>query len=174
MVLLGNDCSVGVESTVLDLCVYPFEILRPGGVSLESLQMYSDVVFKDHEEEPHGKPKSPGMKYAHYKPNAVVIAIQLDLFETISYLNIQKMTNRTAVFLFDEVYDELDHPYKVSLGSIKKPEEACKRLFAALRQCDEDEIDIIYCMCSTKDGLGLAFNNRLLRASSEVITSISE
>ena len=37
-VLDGGECTVGVESTILDLTVTPYRILRQGGLSREAIE----------------------------------------------------------------------------------------------------------------------------------------
>lgn len=79
MILDGGSCDIGVESTVVDGMVQPPVILRPGGVSIESLREcpgWEGVVvgYKDGQEV--GIPRAPGMKYRHYSPKARVILVE--------------------------------------------------------------------------------------------------
>ena len=79
IILDGGPCDVGVESTVVDGLLSPPVILRPGGVSAESLRQcpgWEEVVigYKDGPE--NGVPRAPGMKYKHYSPRARVILVQ--------------------------------------------------------------------------------------------------
>ncbi|MDR4410497.1 threonylcarbamoyl-AMP synthase, partial [Bacillus anthracis] len=62
---------VGGESTVSDCTSAVPTILRPGGIRKEQLDavigtVSLDPALKDEKE----KPKSPGMKYTHYAPQA--------------------------------------------------------------------------------------------------------
>lgn len=43
----GGPCSVGVESTIVDLTVMPPQLLRPGGVTLEELEAVLGTVTVD-------------------------------------------------------------------------------------------------------------------------------
>ncbi|CAF9906851.1 MAG: hypothetical protein HETSPECPRED_006973 [Heterodermia speciosa] len=79
IILDGGPCDVGVESTVVDGLSSPPVILRPGGVSAESLRQcpgWEEVAigYKDGPE--NGAPRAPGMKYKHYSPRAKVILVQ--------------------------------------------------------------------------------------------------
>ena len=79
IILDGGPCDVGVESTVVDGLSSPPVILRPGGVSAESLRQcpgWEEVVigYKDGPE--NGVPRAPGMKYKHYSPRARVILVR--------------------------------------------------------------------------------------------------
>ncbi len=78
LILDGGSTKIGVESTVLDLTVEPFQILRPGGISFEQLkktikdvQLHPSLLGKKFK----GGVKSPGMKYRHYAPKASLILV---------------------------------------------------------------------------------------------------
>ncbi|MFU8794208.1 MAG: L-threonylcarbamoyladenylate synthase, partial [Dethiobacteria bacterium] len=78
-VIKDDDCSIGVESTVIDLSGPVPVILRPGGVSREELESVlklnvkvSAPLFRE------GIPSSPGMKYRHYSPKAPLILVTGD------------------------------------------------------------------------------------------------
>lgn len=78
----GGACEVGVESTVIAVEGNRVVIYRPGGISKEQLQdaLGLPVVLDPHLEqsltsrsvEASFAPRSPGMKYRHYAPNAKV------------------------------------------------------------------------------------------------------
>ena len=79
-ILDGGPCDVGVESTVVDGLSSPPLILRPGGISLESLRECAgwegtQIGYKDTSEK-GTKPKAPGMKYRHYSPKATVVLFE--------------------------------------------------------------------------------------------------
>lgn len=70
-VLDGGESNVGLESTVLDVSDMPFTILRPGKYTPDQLSAISGADIIMQASRP-GTPKSPGVKYTHYKPRAVV------------------------------------------------------------------------------------------------------
>ena len=72
-VLDGGSSAIGLESTVLDLTSELPCILRPGAISAEMIQNIVNVEVQEltgHSET--SSPKSPGVKYTHYKPQAAV------------------------------------------------------------------------------------------------------
>lgn len=81
LILDGGSCNVGVESTVLDGLRNPPAILRPGGLTYESLKNVQGMeklqVYKKHfvDTKLEEAPTTPGMKYRHYSPEAKVILI---------------------------------------------------------------------------------------------------
>jgi L-threonylcarbamoyladenylate synthase len=83
VILDGGSCDVGVESTVVDGLCSPPVILRPGGISMDSIrecQGWEGVRkgYKDYSEVGADTPRAPGMKYKHYSPKAKVILAEDD------------------------------------------------------------------------------------------------
>ncbi len=70
-VLDGGPCSVGIESTVVDMTGEEIVILRPGVVTAERIEavMGEPVLAWSHAVD---APKAPGMKYRHYAPSIPV------------------------------------------------------------------------------------------------------
>ena len=78
-VIEGGSCQYGLESTVLDLSMRPYTILRPGHITQSELEqelrqpvrLLSNLLAAL--EGMSGEaPRSPGMKYTHYAPDALV------------------------------------------------------------------------------------------------------
>ena len=65
MILDGGECSVGIESTIIDLTQEPPVLLRPGFITLEEL---SDVCNAQKYAGALNVALAPGMKYKHYAP----------------------------------------------------------------------------------------------------------
>lgn len=73
LVLDGGSCSIGLESTVIDLTQKPYTILRPGFITSTNIE---DLLHKRILKQPANKQKlknSPGTRYTHYKPSANVV-----------------------------------------------------------------------------------------------------
>ncbi len=81
-VIEGGSCQYGLESTVLDLSSRPYLILRPGHITQADLERALQQPVRlvpsmlDNTDDPTGvtggTPRSPGMKYTHYAPDARV------------------------------------------------------------------------------------------------------
>lgn len=72
-VIDGGTCSVGIESTVLDITQSPI-ILRPGSITQSEIEMVLKTpVSLALASETSDKVASPGMKYRHYAPRAQVL-----------------------------------------------------------------------------------------------------
>ena len=174
VILLCGNCEIGVESTVVDFTSDRPRILRPGGVSAEAL---SRVVELDEQSLPAraelDRPRSPGMKYRHYKPMGRVIALEGNDESCLCWLKarLEKEEDKAAVLAFEPVLVGLknDSLIKLSLGRREHPEEAARVLFAHFRTCDEAGAKVIYTMCTSRESLGDAYLNRLYKAADEVI-----
>ncbi|NLI60882.1 MAG: threonylcarbamoyl-AMP synthase [Clostridiales bacterium] len=176
MILDGiTPCSVGLESTVLDMSGGVPTILRPGAVTLEMLKEILGHVEVDKTVlkplEKGQPPKSPGMKYIHYAPRAKVI-----IFRGTSLDRITKEVSRRAKEYVREgkkvgilATDETTHQYKgqdiISLGSRKNPASIAANLFSSLREFDDMGVDIILAEWVEEKGEGLAIMNRMVRAA---------
>ena len=173
-VIDGGDCAVGVESTVLDLTGDRPVLFRPGGVTLEQIEAVIgpvDVVTKAAAGE---APKSPGLKYKHYAPNAEVRILRGSAEQVREYAKEQCAKCRTGMLVFDELSDFGGALIIRSLGSRTRPEEAAHRLFAALRELDAAGAAVILAPEIPESGVWRAVRNRLYRAAGEQIVDLTQ
>ena len=173
----GGPAGIGVESTVLDISGPVPLILRPGGLSAEELsQVLGEVrVAADI---PQGPAPSPGMKYRHYAPKADVYLAQGDLSEqreTIIFHAVKALISgkRVAVLASSEnapAYTHLSESFAGSffvleLGGRSDLAPVAAKLFSSLRYADSLGAGVVFAESFPKAGLGLAIQNRLMRAS---------
>ena len=174
----GGPCTVGVESTILDLTCEPPRLLRPGGLPLEDLERligHIDVdkavtsALKEGE-----KPKAPGMKYRHYAPKAPVTVITGAPEKSAREIQ-KRVTATSGVICFDE-YAHLFREQEVhTLGPSDDKLTQAQRVFDALRTFDNSAVTEIFAQCPDNRGLGLAIGNRLKKAAGfHVIEADSE
>ena len=174
VILEGADCEVGLESTVVDMSVYPAAILRPGAVSADMLsEVLGYRVQEAYREELKEAPKAHGMKYTHYKPSARVVCIHSEDQEKAGdyireRLSLDDPSLKKAVIAFTEA-GSFPCGNIYSLGSVSEPEKAAHELFAALRYCDLNGIELAYVTSLSQGGIGDAFVNRLHKASDEIV-----
>lgn len=169
----GGPCTVGVESTVLDVTSDIPIILRPGGVTLEMLENIVGKVETDPALEVKGdiKPRSPGMKYRHYSPKADMILISGESNKVISKINdlvneSQKKGLRVGVLASLINADKYNADVVVVSGSAQSLEQVASGLYDSLRKLDDENVDIIYSETFIEKGIGSAIMNRLKKASS--------
>ncbi len=162
LIIDGGECSCGVESTVL--CFTGdgrVRILRPGGVTAEMLSELCGVDIDPAvtSEPPKGaKVLSPGMKYKHYSPKADVYIVNAHGKRFADWCAAHAGEGTLALSA-----DVHEHGMFRCFG--KDEQEQAHRLFGLLREADDEGASVVYVEMPSKDGIGLAVYNRLLRAA---------
>lgn len=177
LIIDSGSCGVGVESTVIDVTgAYPV-VLRPGAITREMIAEVcgraelDPAVTAGGMKDPKAVPKAPGMKYKHYAPKGKVTVLSggkafwRDMIE-----NRVDPEAKWVFILTDEKAAELadalpENAPVYSLGSVNRPEEAAKRLFAVLREMDDETVDYAFAEALPTAGIGEAVMNRLLKAA---------
>lgn len=164
----GGPCTVGVESTILDLTCQPPRLLRPGGLPVESLERLIGHIEVDQAVVAPMKegeqPKAPGMKYRHYAPKAPVTVVTGTPALSAQVIA-QKVGPGSGVICFDE-YAHLFPAQEVhTLGRSDDKLTQAQRVFETLRSFDTSDVTEIYAQCPDNRGLGLAVGNRLKKAA---------
>lgn len=164
----GGACSVGVESTIIDLTVAPPQLLRPGGVTLEQLQKVLGDVTVDGAVtrllDAGEKPRAPGMKYRHYAPKAPVTVVKGNSLRGAEYIR-EHMGESCGVICFDEFADLFAGHFVKKLGLTSDKRAQARHVFDALRYFDGTDVTEIWAQCPDDAGLGLAISNRLNKAA---------
>ncbi len=163
VIIDGGDALYGLESTVLDLTVEPPAILRPGAVT-ES-EIISEIGMIRLSSGSSDAPKSPGMKYRHYAPEAPMYILRGRKDKMAERLN--RITNacgkKAGVLTYNISGAGIEAPVLLSGG--KTPAEYGARLFYNLREFDERGAEVIYAMPTQSGGVGDAVLNRLNKAA---------
>ncbi|MEX2600537.1 MAG: L-threonylcarbamoyladenylate synthase [Balneolaceae bacterium] len=72
-ILDGGPTAIGLESTVIDVTAAPFRLLRPGAITPGRIQSDTGIeVLPDRPDKISESPRSPGVRYTHYTPEASV------------------------------------------------------------------------------------------------------
>ncbi len=140
IILDGGRCSIGLESTIVSFTDDEIRILRHGFVTKEEIEKVAGKTS----EYASWKIISPGQMKSHYAP--VTPLLCADDLE-----NIMDVTDKnTAMLDFSKYKDE---------------REIAENLFSDLRKLDEKKFDLILWKRLKDEGLGIAINDRLSRAS---------
>ena len=170
----GGSCGVGLESTVISLATEVPTVLRPGGITVEQLRaVLGEVQVDPAVTEPMKdgqKAASPGMKNKHYAPKAKVILLDGDSGAFANYVNTHKNDGVFAL-CFSEDVPALEVPV-ICYGGKDDADEQAHALFDALRRLDDEGAKEVYAHCPSKDCVGLAVYNRLLRAAAFQVISL--
>lgn len=163
----GGETGVGLESTVIDLTSEVPTILRPGGVSAEEIRLCIGAVEMAGVDKQEAAPKSPGMKYRHYSPDQPVWIVETDWSDIVAKL--LKKGEKIGILASDDVLSQFQAEAiaTYSLGAQSDIIQASKRLYSGLRALDKTEATIILVQAYKKSGLGIAYMNRLEKASSQ-------
>ncbi|MDE8342352.1 MAG: L-threonylcarbamoyladenylate synthase [Acidocella sp.] len=157
-VIESGPCRVGVESTVLDLSGPAPFLLRPGGVSLESLEAAIGPVGRGvtpGQAEQARTLRSPGLLVSHYAPTLPL------------RMNATAVADDEALLAFGPPLAGAGLVFQLSVdGNLN---EAAARLFEGLHWLDAQAsahgLRKIAAMAVPAHGLGLAINDRLSRAA---------
>lgn len=126
-VIDGGATQVGLESTVIDLTSESPLILRPGKIGEEELSSILNVKVRSTSSGDE-KPRSPGQKYSHYKPQA-----------TVEYGHIQELRKDT-LYLAQNEFEESENiiSYNGDLSLLSR------ELYDRFRQADLEEYSGIF------------------------------
>ncbi len=168
MIIDGGDTAFGLESTIVNMTVIPPMLLRPGAFTLEELERYLgkiDAPGLRTQVKKIGPPIAPGMKYRHYAPDKMVLAVNgkellVEAAEAIS------KEGRVVVLCSNEMAGKMRKDVRViKLGSEANLYEITKNLFDSFRRLDKMDIDTALVQTFPERGIGLALMDRIVKAS---------
>jgi L-threonylcarbamoyladenylate synthase len=147
-ILDGGQSQIGIESTIIDCTGDTPRVLRPGSVTLEMIEnlLEQKLVYL---ESSSREIKTSGSFETHYSPNAHVI--------------LNGTTNPGYGFI---ALNEIPTPIgAIRLASPKDDEDYARVLYSALRLADSRGIKTVNVIPPINQGIGLAIDNRLKKAS---------
>jgi L-threonylcarbamoyladenylate synthase len=158
-ILDGGECRVGLESTIIGFENDRAIIYRLGGLRVEDIE--KEIGKVEIQLNSSSNPKAPGQLKSHYAPlKKVKLGNLPELLPQYSHL-------RVGVLAFQKGIEQVDPKNQIILSKSGNIEEAAQHLFAALRELDKKEIDVILAEFLPSEGLGKAINDRLRRASAD-------
>lgn len=176
VIIDGGDCEIGLESTIIRLDEKNATLLRPGAITADALRCVCDSVtvapsvLKELEKDE--RPLSPGMKYRHYAPEAPLVLLDGHEEDIVIFLKKEMAQKRCAVLCYSEELLLLGGEHMIDIGKANDTETQARKLFTALRDADKMGVDVIYAHLPTKDGIGLALYNRMIRAAAHTIRKV--
>lgn len=151
MIIDGGTCSIGLESTIIDLSEETPVILRPGAITPEAISAVLGEPVALFHETSH-RPKAPGMLLRHYAPTLPL------------RLNVSSVNPDEGLLAFAEPVPG-DALHMLNLSITGDLTEAAANLFKLMRMLDHSDCKGIAVMPIPKTGIGLAINDRLERAA---------
>lgn len=166
-ILDGGATGVGVESTVIDCTEAVPVILRPGGVTKEQIEAVIGAVRLDPAlSDTAEAPRSPGMKYLHYAPNAPMYLVdgpQSFLQQLVDQKRAEGI--RVGVLTTEETASDYHADVVLPCGRRDKLETVASLLYETLRAFNEAGVEVIYSETFPETGVGQAIMNRLQKAA---------
>lgn len=166
LVIDGGPCSVGVESTVLDMTVDPPRVLRPGGMPTEAIEaVIGSIDRRPPPEAASVAAASPGLLDSHYAPRTPLFLVEAGGLATA------RPSGRAAALVTGPASKAslAATAGRFALTRYLSPGgdlvEAAAGLFAALHELDLGGFDQIWAERAADRGLGPAINDRLYKAS---------
>ena len=148
IVLDGGDCSIGLESTIIDCTTTPPQLLRTGAITAEQILRECNITVVA----ASGESRASGMLEKHYAPVCRVVVVsssQEGLIEAQRYV-----ADGFKVRLLD-LTEDLD--------------KFARLLYSSLRTADLDEINVAIVVRAPMKGIGFAINERLEKAANSFL-----
>jgi L-threonylcarbamoyladenylate synthase len=160
----GGQCSVGIESAVLDLTVSPPEILRPGMIHRESLAAAGMVVAAGRRDETESL-KSPGQLKKHYAPKAKLLVWNWNDDEELEQ-KIKKLRLKTQnCHIIAHAQIPSPEPFARVCVIPHDAEAFARAIYAELHRCDEDGAQTIVVEAPPNAPEWYGITDRLKRAA---------
>lgn len=180
MIIDGGISTIGLESTIVDMTEEVPIILRPGFISINSLSrvvgdvIYDAAILESGSDEP---PRAPGMKYRHYAPKGDLSIVKGEKDKVIEYIRAQAEQalsegERVGIIATEETYLNYSATVVQNIGSRDDEATIARRLYAVLREFDEDGITRIYSEEFDTPNMGQAIMNRLIKAAGHHIIKL--
>ncbi len=149
----GGPCTVGLESTIVDLTGEIPVILRPGSLTKGDMEKALSLNLGDKCE--GGIIKAPGQLKRHYAPSIPL------------RLNVTELKENEVLLSFG--VHTLKAKKEINLSPTADLQEAAASLFSALAELDRPQYGRIAVMPIPNKGIGFAINDRLSRATTPPI-----
>ena len=166
VIIDGGNTMFGLESTIIDTSAKPYKILRPGAYTIAELRNYLDIEAGIPNVEAHSKPIAPGMKYRHYAPQTMLVAVNgKDLI--IESAIFASKHRRIAVLCANDIANKITNGNisVIRLGNEGNLYEIAGSLFDSLRGIDKLGVDLALIQVFGRKGIGLALMDRITKAS---------
>lgn len=158
LILDGGPCTVGVESTIVDLSSGAPAILRPGGLAAEELER---VLGRPVPVRTSSTVRVSGSLASHYAPRVGVVLVEpseaVERAESLRLQGLQVGVLGPARLALPRDFVRFDIPEDAA--------GVARLLYLRLREADMAGLDVLVACLPPAQGLGLAVRDRLARAA---------
>ncbi len=182
MIIDGGSSVIGLESTIVDMTGDVPMILRPGYINGQMIEEVTGKVEYDPAVFGAGDgslpPKAPGMKYRHYAPKGTLTIVKGEQDAVIGYMKEAlsqglKKGLKVGIIATEETKDNYPGATLIANVGARSDEEAIARhLYSVLRQCDDENIDLIFSEDFSTPRMGQAIMNRLIKAAGHKLVEV--
>ncbi len=167
MILNGGACSIGIESTIVDLTAAQPRILRPGGVSRAQIEAVLGVVLPDNPLARSDAPRVSGALPSHYAPTTPVRWIHsTKLSDALRTAALRGTVGVIALGIDRARSPAEQHATRVEWRALPAdPAAYARELYAQLRELDDCALDIILLEVPPDTAAWEAVRDRLRRAA---------
>lgn len=179
IILDGGPCRVGIESTIVDLSGEQARILRPGAISRAALERVLGQTLETATSAaavtsaPTATPRVSGSLAAHYAPRTPLRLLSAAELPSALAAALQAGQRCAVLALQTQQPTELAEPTKsAKLSSNCRWQQMpalaasyAQVLYATLRRCDQQQLDLILLEAPPDDAAWRAINDRLQRAA---------
>jgi len=158
-ILDGGPCSVGVESTIIDLSDGIPAILRPGRITRSQLKA---VLQTDVRLSPQSKIRAPGMMAVHYAPNTMALLCPADTLIAMTD-DLCAQGKHIGILAFSAEIAEIPCLHLLRLPADAELYEPA--LYSSLRALDNLQLDTILIEQPPDNEAWAAVNDRLNKAT---------
>lgn len=167
LIIDGGKCTVGIESTVVDVSGDVPVILRPGIITREMIEKVVGPI-EEKVTVGEGRVVSPGVKYNHYLPSVRVFVCGYGDFErakTVYRILAEKGKNPVIVCMHGETHNFLSLHVK-DFG--KNPKEVASNLYGVLRSLEKKFGSIVICGLDPTDPEAKSVMNRISKMHRDI------
>jgi len=165
VVLDGGECSIGIESTIVDCTANEPRVLRPGFYSEEVILATAGVTVADvhrtdgaSHDTNHTSPRVSGSLPGHYAPTTPVRLVSAT---ELGQLDVSRLVHACVLST-----EDIAVPSQTGMrAQAKDAVEFARILYATLRAADERQVDEVLVVPPPAEGIGIAILDRLTRAA---------
>lgn len=157
----GGECTVGLESTIVDITKDTPKILRPGGITLEEItECLGEKVTEYTPVSKTGNIDCPGQLAQHYSPKT-----QLTLLDASS--DILSLVDKNSAIILLKRPKTITNENVFWLSEDGDLATVARSTFDMLQKIDNMHFSEVFCQIPPKTGIGEAIVDRLTRAAAK-------
>jgi L-threonylcarbamoyladenylate synthase len=158
IILEGDICSKGIESTIVGFHDNIPVIYRQGAISIDAIELITgksemQATIKE-------KVTTPGMSPIHYAPKTKFCIVE----SVVNFIH-ENLALKIGTLTFGKIDINQPNTTNINLSLTADLEEASTNLYKSMYDLDAIELDCIIIELFPEIGIGKSLNDRILRAS---------